>query len=204
MIDASVWTQLLTTCLCFPPVQEFQEEIAPIKDDVTHMNQLASTFGPHDIQLSPSNLERIDDLNTRWRLLQVHTNAHTHTYSGVETLETACRCVHIVCVKRDWNTWLLETYVSSASLTTNPDSLVAVMCVSVYLWACVCVLLCVKGVIKTKSTRAHTNTMCWWSEAALGVLQSVSISPVAAMLEVGQWLLPGVTDGANQLPERRN
>lgn len=54
-------------------MQEFQEEIAPIKDDVTHMNQLASTFGPHDIQLSPANLEHIDDLNTRWRLLQVHT-----------------------------------------------------------------------------------------------------------------------------------
>ncbi|XP_044044306.1 dystrophin isoform X17 [Siniperca chuatsi] len=52
-------------------VKEFQEEIAPIKDDVTHMNQLASTFGLPDIQLSPSNLERIEDLNTRWRLLQV-------------------------------------------------------------------------------------------------------------------------------------
>uniref|UniRef100_A0A671Z392 Dystrophin n=1 Tax=Sparus aurata TaxID=8175 RepID=A0A671Z392_SPAAU len=58
-------------------VKEFQDEIAPIQDDVTHMNQLASTFGPHDIQLSPSNLERIDDLNTRWRLLQVHTHTHT-------------------------------------------------------------------------------------------------------------------------------
>uniref|UniRef100_A0A673BG93 Dystrophin n=1 Tax=Sphaeramia orbicularis TaxID=375764 RepID=A0A673BG93_9TELE len=52
-------------------VKEFQEEIAPIQDDVTHMNQLTSTFGPPDIQLSPSNLERIEDLNTRWRLLQV-------------------------------------------------------------------------------------------------------------------------------------
>uniref|UniRef100_A0A4W6EUE2 Dystrophin n=1 Tax=Lates calcarifer TaxID=8187 RepID=A0A4W6EUE2_LATCA len=51
------------------------EEIAPIKDDVTHMNQLASTFGPPDIQLSPSNLERIEDLKTRWRLLQVHTRS---------------------------------------------------------------------------------------------------------------------------------
>lgn len=60
-------------------LQEFQEEIAPIKDDVTHMNQLASAFGPHDIQLSPSNLERIEDLNTRWRLLQVHNHAHKHT-----------------------------------------------------------------------------------------------------------------------------
>ncbi|XP_056157526.1 LOW QUALITY PROTEIN: dystrophin-like [Lampris incognitus] len=52
-------------------VKEFQEEIEPIQEDVTHMNQLASTFGPPDIQLSPSNLEHIEDLNTRWRLLQV-------------------------------------------------------------------------------------------------------------------------------------
>ncbi|XP_035481958.2 dystrophin isoform X3 [Scophthalmus maximus] len=57
-------------------VKEFQEEIAPIQDDVTHMNQLASTFGPHDIQLSPSNLERIEDLNTRWRLLQISVSEH--------------------------------------------------------------------------------------------------------------------------------
>ncbi|XP_044044309.1 dystrophin isoform X20 [Siniperca chuatsi] len=57
-------------------VKEFQEEIAPIKDDVTHMNQLASTFGLPDIQLSPSNLERIEDLNTRWRLLQISIKEH--------------------------------------------------------------------------------------------------------------------------------
>ncbi|XP_037829862.1 dystrophin isoform X1 [Kryptolebias marmoratus] len=57
-------------------VKEFQEEIALIKDDVTHMNQLASTFEPPDIQLSPSNLERIEDLNTRWRLLQISVKEH--------------------------------------------------------------------------------------------------------------------------------
>ncbi|XP_067349213.1 dystrophin isoform X7 [Channa argus] len=57
-------------------VKEFQEEIAPIKDDVTHMNQLASAFGPPDIQLSLSNLERIEDLNTRWRLLQISISEH--------------------------------------------------------------------------------------------------------------------------------
>ncbi|CAN9498333.1 unnamed protein product [Ophioblennius macclurei] len=57
-------------------VKEFQEEIAPIQDDVTHMNQLASTFGPPDIQLSSSNVERIEDLNTRWRLLQVSIEEH--------------------------------------------------------------------------------------------------------------------------------
>ncbi|XP_028281420.1 dystrophin isoform X2 [Parambassis ranga] len=57
-------------------VKEFQEEIAPIKDDVDHMNQLASTFHPSDIQLSPSNLDRIKDLNTRWKLLQMSINEH--------------------------------------------------------------------------------------------------------------------------------
>lgn len=57
-------------------VKEFQDEIAPIENDVTHMNQLASTFGPHDIQLSPSNLECIEELNTRWRLLQVSISEH--------------------------------------------------------------------------------------------------------------------------------
>ncbi|CAL8406957.1 unnamed protein product, partial [Arctogadus glacialis] len=46
------------------------------RDDVTHMNDLASTFGPADIQLSPSNLERIEDLNTRWRLLQLSIKDH--------------------------------------------------------------------------------------------------------------------------------
>ncbi|XP_042261254.1 dystrophin isoform X2 [Thunnus maccoyii] len=57
-------------------VKEFQDEIAPIQDDVTHMNQLVSTFGPPDIHLSPSNLERIEDLNTRWRLLQISITEH--------------------------------------------------------------------------------------------------------------------------------
>ena len=53
-------------------------------------------------------------------------------------------------------------------------------------------------------TNTHTHTPCWWSEAVQGVPQSVSINPVAATREVRQWLLPGVTDRANQLPERRD
>uniref|UniRef100_A0A673BFA0 Dystrophin n=1 Tax=Sphaeramia orbicularis TaxID=375764 RepID=A0A673BFA0_9TELE len=55
-------------------IDSLPEHIDRVKvrlNDVTHMNQLTSTFGPPDIQLSPSNLERIEDLNTRWRLLQV-------------------------------------------------------------------------------------------------------------------------------------
>ncbi|XP_064826136.1 LOW QUALITY PROTEIN: dystrophin-like, partial [Oncorhynchus masou masou] len=52
-------------------VKAFQAEIAPIKDDVSHVNNLASTFGPPDLVLSRPNLDRLDDLNTRWRMLQV-------------------------------------------------------------------------------------------------------------------------------------
>uniref|UniRef100_A0A7N8X944 Dystrophin n=1 Tax=Mastacembelus armatus TaxID=205130 RepID=A0A7N8X944_9TELE len=64
-------------------VKEFQEEIAPIKDDVTHMNQLASAFGPPDIQLSPSNLERIEDLNTH-----NPSDACTLTFAFVQLLDS--------------------------------------------------------------------------------------------------------------------
>ncbi|KAL1021783.1 hypothetical protein UPYG_G00017880 [Umbra pygmaea] len=52
-------------------VKAFQEEIAPIKDDVNHVNNLASTFGPPDLVLSQPNLDRLNQLNTRWRMLQV-------------------------------------------------------------------------------------------------------------------------------------
>ncbi|KTG46676.1 hypothetical protein cypCar_00044929, partial [Cyprinus carpio] len=57
-------------------VKVFQEEIAPIQDNVNQVNQLASTFRPPDIQLSPDNLSRIDDLNMRWRLLQISIEEH--------------------------------------------------------------------------------------------------------------------------------
>ncbi|KPP76684.1 dystrophin-like [Scleropages formosus] len=52
-------------------VTAFRAEVAPIKENVTQVNGLASTFGPMDIQLSEFNLNRLEDLNTRWRLLQV-------------------------------------------------------------------------------------------------------------------------------------
>ncbi|KAG9349621.1 hypothetical protein JZ751_028069, partial [Albula glossodonta] len=57
-------------------IKAFRTEIAPIKDDVTQVNDLASTFGPMGIQLSPMNLNRLDDLNTRWKLLQVSIEEH--------------------------------------------------------------------------------------------------------------------------------
>ncbi|KAJ8253066.1 hypothetical protein GJAV_G00208740 [Gymnothorax javanicus] len=57
-------------------IKAFRAEIAPIKDDVTQMNDLASTFAPMGIQLSRPNLNRLEDLNTRWRLLQVSIEEH--------------------------------------------------------------------------------------------------------------------------------
>ncbi|XP_043091945.1 dystrophin isoform X2 [Puntigrus tetrazona] len=57
-------------------VKTFQEEIIPIQDNVSQVNQLASTFRPPDIQLSPDNVSRIDDLNMRWRLLQISIEEH--------------------------------------------------------------------------------------------------------------------------------
>uniref|UniRef100_A0A3B3R1U0 Dystrophin n=1 Tax=Paramormyrops kingsleyae TaxID=1676925 RepID=A0A3B3R1U0_9TELE len=56
-------------------VTAFQAEVAPIKDDLTQVNCFASTFCPMNIQLSEYNINRLEDLNTRWRLLQVH-NRH--------------------------------------------------------------------------------------------------------------------------------
>ncbi|XP_062866503.1 dystrophin isoform X2 [Trichomycterus rosablanca] len=52
-------------------VKAFQVKIAPIQDDVNHVNKLVSTFKTPDIQLSPDSLKRNDDLNMRWRLLQI-------------------------------------------------------------------------------------------------------------------------------------
>ncbi|XP_036396175.1 dystrophin isoform X3 [Megalops cyprinoides] len=57
-------------------IKAFRVEIAPIKENVTQVNDLASTFGPMGIQLSQYNINRLDDLNTRWKLLQVSIEEH--------------------------------------------------------------------------------------------------------------------------------
>uniref|UniRef100_A0A8K9XSP2 Dystrophin n=1 Tax=Oncorhynchus mykiss TaxID=8022 RepID=A0A8K9XSP2_ONCMY len=67
-------------------VKAFQAEIAPIKDDVSHVNNLASTFGPPDLVLSRPNLDRLDDLNTRWRMLQVNTHKFIESFRNFATL----------------------------------------------------------------------------------------------------------------------
>ncbi|XP_071462851.1 dystrophin isoform X4 [Marmota flaviventris] len=46
-------------------------EIAPLKENVSHVNDLARQLTTLGIQLSPYNLSTLEDLNTRWKLLQV-------------------------------------------------------------------------------------------------------------------------------------
>lgn len=45
----------------------------PLKENVSHVNDLARQLTTLGIQLSPYNLNILEDLNTRWKLLQVGT-----------------------------------------------------------------------------------------------------------------------------------
>ncbi|KAM6095627.1 dystrophin isoform 10-T10 [Chlamydotis macqueenii] len=51
-------------------VKVYRAEIVPLKEKVHQVNDLAHRFDP-DIQLSPYNLSCVEDLNTRWKVLQV-------------------------------------------------------------------------------------------------------------------------------------
>ncbi|KAM7044971.1 dystrophin isoform 3-T3 [Molossus nigricans] len=52
-------------------VKALRGEIAPLKENVNHVNDLARQLTTLGIQLSPYNLNTLEDLNTRWKLLQV-------------------------------------------------------------------------------------------------------------------------------------
>ncbi|KAM6151297.1 dystrophin isoform 1-T1 [Rhynchocyon petersi] len=52
-------------------VKVLRGEIAPLKENVSHVNDLARHLTTLGIQLSPYNLSTLEDLNTRWKLLQV-------------------------------------------------------------------------------------------------------------------------------------
>ncbi|XP_056412124.1 dystrophin isoform X3 [Hyla sarda] len=52
-------------------IKTFRAEIAPIKNNVNQVNDLAHQFNATDIQLSPYIVSRLEELNTRWTLLQV-------------------------------------------------------------------------------------------------------------------------------------
>ncbi|XP_063809546.1 dystrophin isoform X5 [Pseudophryne corroboree] len=52
-------------------VKAFRAEIAPIKNNINQVNDLAHQFNATDVQLSPYNISHLEELNTRWKLLQV-------------------------------------------------------------------------------------------------------------------------------------
>ncbi|XP_064353936.1 dystrophin isoform X9 [Dromaius novaehollandiae] len=52
-------------------VKVYRAEIVPLKEKVHHVNELAHRFTPSDIHLSQYNLSCVEDLNTRWKVLQV-------------------------------------------------------------------------------------------------------------------------------------
>ncbi|XP_025055994.1 dystrophin isoform X4 [Alligator sinensis] len=52
-------------------VKAYRAELAPLKDNVNHVNDLAYRFPSSDIQLSQYNLNCLEDLNARWKLLKV-------------------------------------------------------------------------------------------------------------------------------------
>ncbi|XP_011376775.1 dystrophin isoform X2 [Pteropus vampyrus] len=52
-------------------VKALRGEIAPLKENVSHVNDVARQLTTLGIQLSPYNLNTQEDLNTRWKLLQV-------------------------------------------------------------------------------------------------------------------------------------
>ncbi|XP_078086589.1 LOW QUALITY PROTEIN: utrophin-like [Mustelus asterias] len=49
----------------------FKEEIAPVKQEVKLVNDLASQLSPLDVSLSPKTSHQLDDLSMRWKLIQV-------------------------------------------------------------------------------------------------------------------------------------
>ncbi|XP_048786935.1 dystrophin isoform X4 [Lagopus muta] len=52
-------------------VKVYRAEMVPLKEKVHQVNELAHRFAPPDIQLSPYTLSCLEDLNTRWKVLQV-------------------------------------------------------------------------------------------------------------------------------------
>ncbi|KAM4905330.1 dystrophin isoform 4-T4 [Sylvia borin] len=52
-------------------VKVYRAELVPLKEKVHQVNELAHRFTPPDIQLSQYNLSCVEDLNTRWKVLQV-------------------------------------------------------------------------------------------------------------------------------------
>lgn len=52
-------------------MQAFKEEVGPLRQDVRFVNELSAELTPMDVQLSSTASRQLDQLNMRWKLLQV-------------------------------------------------------------------------------------------------------------------------------------
>ncbi|XP_075226861.1 dystrophin isoform X2 [Lycorma delicatula] len=52
-------------------LQKFGERLTPLQRTLDDVNDQAALFSSNNVVVSPSNLSRIQDLNTRWKLLQL-------------------------------------------------------------------------------------------------------------------------------------
>lgn len=78
-------------------MQTFREGIAPLRQDVRTVNELSADLTPLDIQLSSTASRQLDQLNIRWKLLQVNppdvkAGMFLHTLSSFSTLHTCLKC----------------------------------------------------------------------------------------------------------------
>uniref|UniRef100_UPI00358F8806 dystrophin-like isoform X3 n=1 Tax=Myxine glutinosa TaxID=7769 RepID=UPI00358F8806 len=53
------------------PARALRAEVAPLQDDLQQLNEAAEKLHQLEVQLSPANLHRLEDLNIRWKRLQV-------------------------------------------------------------------------------------------------------------------------------------
>lgn len=92
-------------------MQTFREENAPLRQDVCIVNELSAELTPLDIQLSSTASRQLDQLNIRWKLLQVnppdvnagmflHTPLLQCLFSSFSTLSTTC--LNECCLQYMW------------------------------------------------------------------------------------------------------
>uniref|UniRef100_A0A8C7I0X8 Utrophin n=1 Tax=Oncorhynchus kisutch TaxID=8019 RepID=A0A8C7I0X8_ONCKI len=55
----------------------FKEEMSPLRQDVCEVNELSGELAPLDVQLSSISSRQLDNLNMRWKLLQVGNACHS-------------------------------------------------------------------------------------------------------------------------------
>lgn len=52
-------------------IQLFRSRVLPLQDSIEQVNKLANLISECNVHLSAINLNQLDELNTRWRLLQL-------------------------------------------------------------------------------------------------------------------------------------